>query len=88
MPYVACNKNWSISSYHLILRYKISKRRARNVPAKPSGSPYMVTRLTEGTHLNHVNNPGELNCISVFLDKTFNSIFQILAVLLYLHYIQ
>jgi hypothetical protein len=38
-------------------RYKISKGRARNVPAKPSGSSYMATRLTEGTELNHVNNP-------------------------------
>jgi hypothetical protein len=37
--------------------YKISKGRARNVAAKPSGSPYMATRLTEGTDLNHVNNP-------------------------------
>jgi hypothetical protein len=50
----------------IIRRYKISKQRARNVPAKPSGSPYMVTRLTEGTDLNHVNNPGKLNSISVF----------------------
>jgi hypothetical protein len=31
-------------------RYNISKERAQNVPAKPSGSPYMATRLTEGRH--------------------------------------
>jgi hypothetical protein len=49
-------------------RYKISKRRARNVPAKPSGRPYMATRLTEGTDLNRVNNP-------VKIKETFNSIF-------------
>ena len=41
-------------------RYQISKGRARNVPAKPSGSPYMATRLTEGTDLNHVNNPVQI----------------------------
>ena len=47
-------------------RYKISKGRARNVPAKPSGSPYMATRLTEGTDLNHVNNPVQIKLCFCF----------------------
>ena len=47
-------------------RYKISKGRARNVPAKPSGSPYMATRLTEGTDLTHVNNPVQIKLCFCF----------------------
>ena len=49
----------------------------------------MATRLTEGTDLNYVNNPVQ---IKLYIGggggviETFNSIFKILAVLLYLAY--
>ena len=48
----------------------------------------MATRLTEGTDLNYVNNPVQ---IKLYITggggiETFNSIFKILAVLLYLAY--
>jgi hypothetical protein len=50
-------------------RYKISKRRARNVPAKPSGRPYMATRFSEATDLNHVNNPVKIKLHFCFFDR-------------------
>jgi hypothetical protein len=54
------------------------------VLAKPYGSPYLATQLTERTDLNHMNNPVQIIMFSVFLTETLNSIFKILAVLLYL----
>jgi hypothetical protein len=68
---------------HINERYKISKRRVRNVPPKLSGSSYMATQLTEGTDLNHCqSNQCKLNYITVILTETLNSNFKILAVLL------
>ena len=47
----------------------------------------MATRLTEGTDLNYVNNPVQIKLyIRGGVIETFNSIFKILAVLLYLAY--
>jgi hypothetical protein len=44
----------------------------------------MATRLTEGTDLNHVNNPVQIKLYYSFLTGTLTSIFKIPAVLLYL----
>jgi hypothetical protein len=41
----------------------------------------MATRLTDGTDLNHVNNPVQIKLLAVLLN-----FFKILAVLLYLSY--
>ena len=50
----------------------------------------MATRLTEGTDLNYVNNPVQIKLYirggGGGVIETFNSIFKILAVLLYLAY--
>ena len=46
----------------------------------------MATRLTEGTDLNYVNNPVQIKLYIGGVIETFNSIFKILAVLLYLAY--
>ena len=66
------------------LKTENSRRVAKSRPVcmglKPSGSPDMATRLTEGTDLNHVNNPVQIKLYCGFLTETFNSIFKILAV--------
>jgi hypothetical protein len=47
----------------------------------------MATRLTEGTDLNHLNNPVKIKLHFCFLTEMFNSIFKMLVVLLYLPYL-
>jgi hypothetical protein len=86
-------KNWSISSYFrkyfnlAILSTSVIKfpnDAFEKCPAKPSAIQYMATRLTESTDLNHVDYPVQIKMYCDFLTETFNSVFKILAVLLYL----